>query len=676
MWEWLERIFGQGFMPHGHCYLWEPEMVWTQVSSNLLIGTAYASIASTLGVLVRRIVNIPFAWVYLAFGTFILSCGLTHFFDVLTVWHPVYWADAAVRVITAAASVATAILIVPMVPRAVAFADAARLSNERALELEVAHRELEAAHRELARREREAQQRATVSEEQFRKLVETMPQLAWISDSTGKHIFRNKRWEEYTGMSFADPADPGWQAVHDPQTAEHVLSAWREAVATQQPFELATRFRRRDGEYRWFLLRAMPLFDETGSVLSWMGTSTDIHDQRLAHEEAIRTAQTKDEFLATVSHELRTPLNAIVGWAHLLKAGTLPPEKIQRAIESIESNAMAQARLVDDLIDLSRIISGKMRLEPTLTNPADAIEGALDAVRYAAAAKNIELGAAVDGDAGLVMADPSRLQQIVWNLVGNAIKFTPKGGRVRVRSLARDGQLQIVISDTGPGIKRDFLPHLFEKFTQEDGSTRRNYGGLGLGLAITKQLVELQGGAIHAESTGEGHGASFTVTLPLAHEKAQRSLSKPVTQLPETPGTEIHGLRLLLVEDDLDSREVVSAILADWGIAVTTASNAEEALALLAHTQIDVIISDVGLPGMDGHAFMQAVRAQPRLADVPAIALTAFAYAEDRTRALDAGFQRHLRKPFTHTELLAILTEFAKKAASRDKTNYTRDHSG
>ncbi len=661
MWEWLERIFGQGFMPHGHCYLWAPEMVWTQVSSNLLIGVAYASIASTLGVLVRRIVNIPFAWVYLAFGTFILSCGLTHLFDVVTVWHPIYWADAAVRVVTAVASMATAILLVPFVPRAVAFAGEARLSNERALQLQTAHRDLESAHRELERREREARQRASLSEEQFRKLVETMPQLAWISDADGKHVFRNQRWREYTGLSFSDPADPGWQSSHEPSTREQVLRAWSDAVRRKHPFELESQFRRADGEYRWFLLRAVPLFDDSGRVLSWMGTCTDIHDQRLAHEEAVRTAKMKDEFLASVSHELRTPLNAIVGWAHLLKVGTLPPEKVARALESVENNALAQARLVDDLIDLSRIVSGKMRLDPVLINPADAVVGALDALRHTAQAKDIELNAAVDRAAGLVLADPGRLQQIVWNLVGNAIKFTPKHGCVNVHSLRAEAQVQIVISDTGPGIKRDFLPHLFDKFSQEDGSSRRSYGGLGLGLAITKQLVELQGGEIRAESAGEGRGATFTVTLPLARDTTRR-ISKPVSPIPESPGPEVQGLRLLLVEDDMDSREVVSAILGDWGIAVTTASNAEDALGLLQQTAVDVIISDVGLPGMDGHAFMRAVREQPALAHVPAVALTAFAYAEDRDRALEAGFQLHLRKPFTHDELLGIITQLAKTA--------------
>jgi hypothetical protein len=659
MWEWLERIFGQGFMPHGHCYLWSPPMVWTQVSSNLMIGVAYASIATTLAVLVRRIANIPFAWVYLAFGSFILSCGLTHFFDVVTVWHPIYWADAGVRVVTATASVATAVLIVPMVPRAVAFADAARLSNERARQLEATHLELEQAHQLLAERERQAQRRALMSEEQFRSLVETMPQLCWISGADGKCTFRNRRWQEYSGLAYEDPNDAGWRAVYASDSAEQVLGNWEKSIESKQPFEVEARFRRADGELRWFLMRAAALCDDAGTVLAWMGTCTDVHERRLLHEDALRTAKMKDEFLATVSHELRTPLNAITGWAHLLKGGNLPPEKVTRALDSVESNAMAQARLVDDLLDLSRIVAGKMRLDPRLIDPAEPIEGALDAVRHSASVKGIDLVSAIDRETGLVMADPGRLQQIVWNLLGNAIKFTPRDGRVSLQLKRVGRELQIVVSDSGAGIKRDFLPHLFERFAQEDGSSRRTYGGLGLGLAITKQLVELQGGEIQVESQGEGLGATFTVVLPIA-----ASTAKEVERGDAAPEPELRGLRLLLVEDDLDSREVVSAILADWGVKVTSAGNAEEALRVLDRGPVDVIVSDVGLPGMDGHAFMRRVRQKQELRDTPALALTAYAYVEDKKRALDAGFQMHLRKPFTHTELLNVLGDLAKIAES------------
>jgi len=667
MWHWLERIFGLGFMPHGHCYLWSAEMVWTQVSANLLIGIAYAAIATTLAILVRKIRNIPFAWVYLAFGSFILSCGLTHFFDIITVWHPIYWADAGVRVLTATASVATAVLIVPQVPKAVSFAEAARLSIDRGQQLEAAHLALEQAHESLAEREREAQRRASTSEEQFRSLVETMPQLSWVSSPEGNITFRNKRWQEYTGLTL-DAGDVGWQSVHHPDTIAKVQAGWTEALSSKNPFEVEALLRRADGEYRWFLVRAVALLDNAGNVLSWMGTCTDIHDQKLLREEALHTARMKDEFLATVSHELRTPLNAILGWSRVLVNGTLGAEQREKALASVERNAAVQARLVDDLLDVSRMISGKMRIDPSLMNPADAVEAALDAVRPAAQAKGVELSAEIDRSAGMLLADSGRIQQIIWNLAGNAVKFTPKGGRLWVRVARVGSTIEIAVSDNGAGIKREFLAHLFQRFTQEDGSIRRSHGGLGLGLAISKHLVELHGGEIRVESAGSGQGATFTVSLPLATSTTQNAIDVVPSSQRQVATGEAHalrGLRLLLVEDDFDSSEVVSAILEDSGIVVTTAATAELALEVLGRQTIDVILSDVGLPGQDGYAFIRAVRSVPSLVGIPAAALTAYAHVEDRRRALDAGFQAHLRKPFDQNALFSVIGDLAKLSPTR-----------
>jgi len=668
MWQWLERIFGLGFMPHGHCYLWSPEMVWTQVSANLLIGVAYAAIATTLAILVRKIRNIPFAWVYLAFGTFILSCGLTHFFDIVTVWHPIYWADAGVRVVTATASVATAVLIVPMVPKAVNFAEAARLSIDRGRQLEAAHLALEKAHESLAEREREAQRRASSSEVQFRSLVESMPQLSWISDAQGETTFRNKRWQEYTGLTL-EAGDVGWRAVQHADTVDKVSAGWANALQSKTPFEVEALLRRADGEYRWFLMRALALLDDTGNVLSWMGTCTDIHDQKLLREEALHTARMKDEFLATVSHELRTPLNAILGWSRALVGGTLGAEQREKALASVERNAVAQARLVDDLLDVSRMVSGKMRIEPSSMNPADAVEAALDAVRPAALAKGVEIRAEIDRAAGTLLADSGRVQQIVWNLTGNAVKFTQKGGRVRVCVARVGAQLEISVTDNGIGIKREFLGQLFQRFTQEDGSIRRSHGGLGLGLAISKHLAELHGGEIRVDSPGPGQGATFTVSLPLAEPGATSAVDSRLAFQGPVDATHEHGLRglrLLLVEDDIDSSEVVSAILEDSGIHVTNAGNAEIALEVLRRQPIDVILSDVGLPGRDGYAFIRAVRSMPSsLGSIPAAALTAYAHAEDRRRALDAGFQMHLRKPFDQNELFSAISDLAKLSTTR-----------
>ena len=667
MWRWLERIFGQGFMPHGHCYLWSDEMVWTQVSANLLIGVAYAAIATALVVLVRQIRNIPFAGVYLAFGTFILSCGLTHFFDIITIWHPVYWADAGVRVVTAAASVATAVLLVPQVPKAVTFAEGARLSFDRGQQLQAAHLALERAHESLAEREREAQRRASTSEEQFRSLVETMPQLSWISGPQGDTTFRNRRWREYTGLAL-DAGDPGWQSVHHPDTLAGVYAGWAEALKSKTPFEVEALLRRADGEYRWFLVRAVALLDDADNALSWMGTCTDIHDQKLLREEAQRTARLKDEFLATVSHELRTPLNAILGWSRVLVTGALAAEQRAKALASIERNAVAQARLVDDLLDVSRLISGKMRIEPSPMNPADAVEAALDAVRPAARAKGVELSAELDPRAGTLLADSGRIQQMVWNLAGNAVKFTPKNGCVRVRLARVDSHVEITVTDNGIGIKREFLAQLFQRFMQEDGSIRRSHGGLGLGLSISKHLVELHGGEIRVDSPGPGQGATFTASLPLADPDTVGVVDTLLSsQRQAASGTlpGLRGLRLLLVEDDVDSSDVVSAILQDSGILVTSANSAEVALELLTQRPIDVILSDVGLPGRDGYTFIRAVRSVPTLVKIPAAALTAYAHAEDRRRALEAGFQKHLRKPFDQGELFRVIGELAELSPTR-----------
>lgn len=669
MWEWLERVFGENFMPHGHCYLWSPAMVWAQVTSNLLIFVAYAAIAGTLALLVRRIKNIPFAWVYLAFGTFILSCGLTHAFDVITVWHPIYWADAGVRAVTATASVATAVLLLPLMPKVVAFADAARLSMERGRLLETAHALLESAHDQLATRERDAQRRASTSEGQLRSLVQSMAQLAWITSGDGKHLFRNQRWYEYTGLELKDPGDAGWLAVHHPDTLKHTTDAWQESLATKKPYEVEALMRRHDGEYRWFLLRAMPVQDDAGNVLSWMGTCTDIHDQKLLHEEALRTARMKDEFLATVSHELRTPLNAILGWSRLLKAGTIAADQRQRALDSVERNAITQARLVDDLLDVSRIISGKMRIDPRPIDPADAVDAALDTLRATFLAKGVELSSKIDHAAGVVLADSDRVQQVIWNLVGNAVKFTPKGGRVTVTLGANRHQLEIRVSDTGIGIKREFVPYLFDSFAQEDGSIRRAHGGLGLGLAISKHLVELHGGQIEVDGgNGADRGATFTVSLPLADASTQVEPLPPSQRgAHRAPKPELlRGLRLLLVEDDVDSSEVVSSLLGDAGVSVTTAMNAEQALRLLGKQTFDVIVSDVGLPGQDGYSFIRSVRRMAGLGQVPAAALTAYAHGDDRRRALEAGFQMHLAKPFDQFELFAAVGDLAKLAAEKN----------
>jgi PAS domain S-box-containing protein len=383
--------------------------------------------------------------------------------------------------------------------------------------------------------------------------------------------------------------------------------------------------------------------------------------ERSARADAERSSQMKDEFLATLSHELRTPLTAILGWAQVLRRGNRSAEEQLRGLETIERNARAQAQLIEDLLDMGRITSGKVLLDMKLLMPAVVVDAALDAVRPAAEAKGIRLERDFAAT-GHVAGDANRLQQVVWNLLTNALKFTPRGGTVRAAVWAHNGHVDITVSDNGLGIRPEFLPHVFERFRQADASTTRRHGGLGLGLSIVKHLVEQHGGTVAAASEGEGLGASFTVRLPLAtgEIRAQRMHSPPRSAsapLPELGLRDLGGLKVLLVDDEADARELVGRILRDCNCAVQAAASAAEALALARAGRYDLLVSDIGMPDVDGFELLSRIRAlgPARGGAVPAIALTAFARAEDRVRALEAGFLDHVPKPIEPSELVATI---------------------
>jgi signal transduction histidine kinase len=383
---------------------------------------------------------------------------------------------------------------------------------------------------------------------------------------------------------------------------------------------------------------------------------------RALAEEANRL---KDEFLSTVSHELRTPLTAILGWVQMLKTGNLPPEKYERALATVERNARSQAQLIEDLLDVSRIMSGKLKLEVEPVDMCLVVEAALDTVRPAADAKGIRLQTALDST-GRVMGDAHRLQQVVWNLLSNAVKFTPKGGRVQVLVERRDSSVEITVADTGPGISSDFLPHVFDRFRQADASTTRNHGGLGLGLSIVRQLVELHGGGVQAFSE-EGKGASFVVRLPLSVALRKEvvipqpwSAGPSGEDIPCTP--QLAGLRVLIVDDEEDTRDYLRTLLEGCKASVLAAASVAEGFEVLKRERPDILVSDIGMPEEDGYAFIRKVRALSRDAGggTPAVALTAYARVEDRTRVLLAGFHSHVPKPVEPVELLAVLTSLSK----------------
>ncbi len=383
-----------------------------------------------------------------------------------------------------------------------------------------------------------------------------------------------------------------------------------------------------------------------------------LENERIARNEAERASQLKDEFLATLSHELRTPLNAILGWSQLILSGNMKKEDVHRGLETIERNARAQNKLIEDLLEMSSIISGKVRLDMQQLDVASLVEAAVESVKPTAQAKGVALQKMIAPHISPITGDSNRLQQIFWNLLSNSIKFTPKGGRIDIRVEQFSSFLEIRISDSGLGIEPEFMPYVFDRFRQGDASLTRQYGGLGLGLAIVKQLVELHGGTVRAESAGAGQGSSFIVNLPLS----------PVTDIKNEPVSSMRrhfdgkdaslaGLKVLVIDDELDARELIRRILTQCEASVITAAGATEGLKLLKMERPDVIISDISMPERNGYEFMVDVRnlSPEDGGSTPAIALTAFAAAEDKTRAISAGYQKHLPKPVDSYELITAI---------------------
>ncbi|MBW4421228.1 MAG: response regulator [Myxacorys californica WJT36-NPBG1] len=425
----------------------------------------------------------------------------------------------------------------------------------------------------------------------------------------------------------------------------------------------------------WFLDKAYPTAD--GGLAIYSRDITDrkqaeLERERLlgaeqqarsaaeaAREEAQAANRIKDEFLAVLSHELRSPLNPILGWAKLLRKGNLDAIKTTKAITTIERNAKLQSELIEDLLDVSRILQGKLSLNVVPIHLASTIQAAIETVRLAAEARSITIEADLDSKVGPISGDSTRLQQIVWNLLSNAVKFTPTGGRVEVRLAEVNDQAEITISDNGKGIPANFLPYVFDYFRQEDGATTRKFGGLGLGLAIVRHLVELHGGTVQVESPGEGLGATFTVQLPL--------MPIPSTVNPDQPSSKssfnLDAVRVLVIDDELDSLEFVAFVLEQVGAIVTTVSTASEGFWALTQSQPDVLLSDIGMPDMDGYMLMRQIRALPpeQGGQVKAIALTAYAGEVNEKQARQAGFQQHLSKPVEPDLLVQVVMTVLEK---------------
>ncbi|MBD1847682.1 response regulator [Cyanobacteria bacterium FACHB-63] len=512
------------------------------------------------------------------------------------------------------------------------------------------------------------------SEAELRHLANAMPQIVWISGADGYLEFINDRWIEYTGLSLEQSRKQALmeQVIH-PEDRQQLQDDFAHAQKTKSSYQSQFRLIQPDGSLRYFLARATPIQDEHGQIHKWYGTSTDITElkqleaertrlltqEQAARESAENANRIKDEFLAVLSHELRSPLNPILGWAKLLKDGNLDAAKTAQAIATIERNAKLQSELIEDLLDVSRILQGKLSLNNSSVHLTAIIQSAIETVRLAAEAKSIRVKTVFDPQVRQVRGDATRLQQVVWNLLSNAVKFTPTGGQVEVRLEQMDNHAQIKVSDTGKGISPNFLPHVFDYFRQADATTTRRFGGLGLGLAIVRHLVELHGGSVSVESLGEGQGATFTVRLPLIPTLGEANQDEHLSE----QALNLNGIKILVVDDETDTREFVVFLLQQQGAEVIAATSGYEALLIVPQARPDVLLSDIGMPDMDGYMLIQQVRmlAPEQGGQVLAIALTAYAGEMNQQQAIAAGFQKHVSKPVEPDTLVQAISSLVNQ---------------
>jgi PAS domain S-box-containing protein len=519
-----------------------------------------------------------------------------------------------------------------------------------------------------------AQQRAEQSEARLRFALQAAHMGTWEWNPSTDVVRWSDTLERIHGLPPGgfDGTFASFEREVHPDDRDRVLTAARRAIDEGLPYEVEYRIVTPGGELRWLEGKGRVEYDEAGQPVRMSGVCMNVTRRKQAEADRLHSAQeanrTKDEFLAVLSHELRTPLNAILGWVQLLESGTLDAGRQAQAIAVIGRNARLQAQLIEQILDVSRIITGKLKLDCARCRPAQLVESAVRAIEPAAADKQIALTADLDADLPEVDGDANRLQQIFGNLLSNALKFTPAGGRIAVRTGRHGGRISVEVSDTGAGIAPEFLPYIFERFRQADGTPTRQHGGLGLGLAITRHLVELHGGTIRAASDGAGRGATLQVWLPVAGG-ASRSTLAGASPAVASAGS-LRGARVLIVDDEPDARQLLGAILARHGAAIQEVSSAQAAIEALERASVDLVVADIGMPDIDGYELMRRIRASD--SRVAAIAVTAYARPEDRARALAAGYDEFIAKPFDTETLVRISAALRTDRGARRSTTAVR----
>jgi PAS domain S-box-containing protein len=660
------------YTPRRLCMFQEAELIWLHILSDLLIAAAYYSIPVALIVFVRRRRDVVFGWVFWLFAAFILLCGTTHVLGVVNIWQPYYRLDGVIKLVTGVVSVWTAIALWPLIPKALAIPSSAQLERE------------VIARTEALRSTNEALRR---SEERYRLVNQATNDVIWDRDlATGQVVWSNSL-EKTFGHRTTElkGSHDGWSELIHPEDRDRVIASVQAAIsAGEESWSGEYRFRRADGSYASVIDRAHVSRDERGQPVRVVGAILDqterqstmmererlLDAERKARAEAEEANRLKDEFLATLSHELRTPLSAILGWAQLLARAKPTDTSFAEGVSVIDRNARAQLQLIEDLLDMSRIISGKLHIESRPLNLGEVASRAVEAIRFPAAAKEIRLDVSGAVDPVYVRGDATRLQQVLWNLLSNAMKFTPAGGTIAVEISQHADRAIVTVRDTGIGIEAHFLPHIFERFRQADGSITRRHGGLGLGLSIVQSIVEAHGGTIRAHSDGPGTGTTFTLELPTMEPSAMEDGNRPAPEPAIAPDLRgmldsdhvLKGLTVLIVDDEADVREFVRRALGSFQARTLGAASAEEALEVLQTERPDVLLIDIGMPAKDGYDLIREIRSRSVAegGSVPAAALTALARPQDRSRALLAGFNLHISKPVNPTDLVASVASLAR----------------
>jgi signal transduction histidine kinase/ActR/RegA family two-component response regulator len=670
------------FLPHAVCLTSDPALLTLHGVSNVLIAAAYFSIPLGVVLYMRRRPDLPMRWLFGLFGLFIVACGFTHLMGLITLWWPAYWLDGGLKALTAAVSLPTAMALWHVMPRALQIPSTEELRSRQAqLAAEISERKR--AEQALRRAQAELEQRVAERTQQLDQAKRALEHANAVLDTliecapVGLGLWDLDLRYQRLNSALAQMNGPSAQAhlgrrIDEvlPHMDPRVRQAMEQVVATgcaQRNLEVSGETPAAPGKRRYWRASYYPVTvgEErvgVGAVCEEITEAREGADERerlleaerAARAEAERANRLKDDLLASVSHELRTPLSAIMSGAFLLQAPALPAAQARNAVEIIARNARAQARLIDDLLDVARIVAGQLKLELAPVSLHALVERTLQTLQSQAEAHKVKLVAALPPEPLQVAGDADRLAQVLGNLVGNAIKFSPPGGRVDVRAGAEGAHVQLSVRDEGEGIDPSFLPQLFEPFRQGSGDLRQRRAGLGLGLSIARRLAEMHGGTVRADSAGPGRGATFTVHLPLRQGDA------PPGERHASPASlaDLTDVHVLMVDDEDDLLQVQAGALRTSGARVSVADGGATALRMLETEAIDVLVSDLGMPGMDGFVLMQRWRARERelgRSPVPAIALSGYARVQDAVRAREAGFSQHLAKPVDSTALaLAI----------------------